>query len=89
MKKEEIRRVARQDYLALEKAVMAYYNGILPFYGMIDDIEKSMHYGEVDYFKLPASKAKDNLDHYFYFKINSDDEWEFIAFDDRKKDHSH
>ncbi|XJS09825.1 DUF5960 family protein [Aerococcaceae bacterium WGS1372] len=83
--KENIRRLSSSSFLELEKAVTAFYDGVMPFFTLAPDIEKSMHSSGMDYFRLPASKSKDNLDHYFYFKINSDDEWEFYKFDDREK----
>lgn len=68
-----------------EQAFMAYYKDILPLYALMEDMEKSMHSSGMNYFRLPASLSKDNQDHYFYFKVDEDDAWEFYRFDDRQK----
>lgn len=65
-----------ESYLNFEKALLTYYNGAEPAYSLTDAIAKHMDNNRVNYFVLPASKSKDNLNHTFYFKVVKG-MWEF------------
>lgn len=60
-----------ENFLAFERDFYKYSNMVTPLTFMTDDILRTMSEGQVNFFRLPASKSKDNLDHYFLFNVKT------------------
>lgn len=60
-----------ENFLIFERDFYKYSNMVTPLTFMTDDILRTMSEGQINYFRLPASKSKDNLDHYFLFNVTS------------------
>lgn len=60
-----------ENFLTFEQDFYKYSNMVTPLTFMTDDILRTMSEGQINYFRLPASKSKDNLDHYFLFNVKT------------------
>ncbi|WP_251454133.1 DUF5960 family protein [Veillonella intestinalis] len=59
------------NYLQFEKDFYEYSALDTPLTFLTDDILQSMAHSQQNFFKLNKENAKDNQDHYFYFKIQT------------------
>ncbi len=60
------------DYKRFEQDFTSVYTGIEPLFSIVGDIERAMS-KDKPYFILPGSKAKDGLQHVFYFGAVGDE----------------
>lgn len=59
------------NYLKFEEDFYEYSALDTPLTFLTDDILQSMTHSQQNYFKLNKENAKDNRNHYFYFKIHA------------------
>lgn len=60
------------DYKRFEQDFTSLYTGIEPLFSIVDDLERAMT-KDKPYFILPGSKAKDGMQHVFYFEVVGDE----------------
>lgn len=60
-----------ENFLRFEEDFYHYSIMTIPLTFMTDDILHSMSEAQVNYFTLPAHKAKDRQDHYFIFRVKT------------------
>lgn len=60
------------NYLRFDKDFNQYYILEAPLPTLTDDLLHSMHASKSNFFRLPAYKARDNRDHYFFFETSVD-----------------
>ncbi|MBZ6527206.1 hypothetical protein HYQ40_05395 [Aerococcaceae bacterium DSM 111021] len=58
-----------ENFMRFEQDYYAYSTMDTPLTFITDDILLAMSEAQINYFRLPASKAKDNKNHYFIFKV--------------------
>ena len=58
-----------EDYIRFEEDFQKYSAMDIPLTFLVDDILRTMAMNQKNYFKLNKENAKDERDHYFYFKI--------------------
>lgn len=60
-----------ENYRNFEKTFNDIYAGEEPLFSIVDDLERAMS-KDKPYFILPGSKAKDGMQHVFYFEVVGD-----------------
>ena len=59
-----------ENFNCFQSDFLHYSNMEIPISFLTDDILFTMSESQVNYFRLPFSKAKDNRNHFFIFKVN-------------------